>query len=90
MGETTRALNVRCKEHEDAVRLGNLEKSAAEENIYSNVEPHEVYWSKMEVLNRARDKRERKIKEAFYIEKRKPGMNRYRGTEVSKTWNTIL
>ena len=85
-----RALDVRCKEHIDAVRLGDLEKSAVAEHIYSHAEPHEVNWSKGEVLDRARNKRERRIKEAFYIEKRKPGMNRDRGIEVSETWNAIL
>ena len=89
VGETMRALSVCRKEHKDAVQLSNLEKSAVAEHIYSHAEPHEVNWSKVEVLDRARNKKLRKINEAFYIEIRKPSMNRDRGIEVSETWNAI-
>ena len=50
-----RALNVRCKEHNDDIRLSNLEKSAVAEHIYKHAEPHEINWSKVEVLDRARN-----------------------------------
>ena len=82
-----RAFNVHCKEHKDAVRLGNLEKSAVAEHIYSHAEPHEVNWSKVEVLDRARNKEKGRS--------RKPLTSRNRnqaGTdiEVSETWSAKI
>ena len=38
--------------------------------------PHEVDWQGMKTIDRARWKRERKIREAFHIEKRKLQLNR--------------
>ena len=52
--------------------------------------PHEIDWLGMKAIDRARWKRERKIREAFHIQKRKPQLNRDRGVERSAIWNAIL
>ena len=88
--ETKRAIRIREKEHRDAVRLGQCAKSAVAEHVHAFVVPHEVDWSSLQVLDRARRKMERKIREAFHIYRRKPVMNRDTGVERSPTWNAIL
>ena len=52
--------------------------------------PHEVDWQGMKTIDRARWKRERKIREAFHIEKRKLQLNRDGGVERSTIWNAII
>ena len=42
VGETLRAVRVRKKEHEDAIRLGQEKKSAIAEHIYAQKELHEI------------------------------------------------
>ena len=92
VGETMRALHVRCKEHRDAIRLVHPEKSAVAEHVLdsNNEEPHEIKWSEVTILDHAKHTRERKIREAFHIEKKHPGMNRDRGIAKSSTWNAIV
>ena len=92
VGETMRALHVRCKEHRDAIRLVHPEKSAVAEHVLdsNNEEPHEIKWSEVTILDHAKHTRERKIREAFQIEKKHPGMNRDRGIAKSSTWNAIV
>ena len=92
VGETMRALHVRCKEHRDAIRLDHPEKSAVAEHVLdsNNEEPHEIKWSEVTILDHAKHTRERKIREAFQIEKKHPGMNRDRGIAKSSTWNAIV
>ena len=90
VGETLRAVNVRSKEHRDAIRLGQTEKSAIADHVHNQVVPHEIDWNSLKVIDRATKKRERKIREAFHIHKRNPGMNRDIGTERSAVWNALL
>ena len=42
VGETSRALQVRAKEHRDAIHLGNTEKSAMVQHVHQQEEPHEM------------------------------------------------
>ena len=81
VGETLRALRVRKKEHCDAIRLGQSSKSAIAEDIHEQSMPHEIDWQGMKAIDRARWKRERKIREAFQIQKCKPQLNRDGGDE---------
>ena len=89
VGEALRALQVRAKEHRDAIRLGNTEKSAIAQHVHQQEEPHEIDWSTMSVIDKAQSWRERKLREAFKIQ-RKPKMNRDAGLEHPKTWHSIL
>ena len=52
--------------------------------------PHEIDWQGMKAIDRARWKRERKVREAFHIQKRKPQLNRDGGIERSTIWNAII
>ena len=74
VGETQRALGVRKKEHCEAIRLGRVERSAMVEHVHAGLEPHEIDWQSLKVIDRASWKRERKIREALHIGMRKLGM----------------
>ena len=87
VGETLRELRVRKKEHCDAVSLGQRSKSVIAEHVHEQSMPHEIDWQGMKAIDRARWKRERKVREAFHIQKHKPQLNRYGGVERSKTWS---
>ena len=69
VGETLHALRVRKKEHCDAIRLGQSSKSAIAEHVHEQSMPLEIDWQGMKAIDRARWKRERKIREASHIQK---------------------
>ena len=90
IGETQRALEVRKKEHCDALRLGRTEKSTIAEHVHSTLEGHEMDWESLCIIDGALRNRERKISEALDIGKRKPSVNRDGGIERSMVWDAIL
>ena len=91
IGETQRSLSVRRKEHQDATRLGQCPKSAVAEHVHSQLEEiHEIDWSTMKVIDRARRTTERRVREALHIHKRKPQINRDNGIERSACWNAFV
>ena len=71
LGETLRPLRVRKKEHCDAIRFGQIYKSAITEHVPEQSMPHEIDWQGMKAIDRARWKMERKVREAFRIQKHK-------------------
>ena len=85
-----RTLRVRKKEHCDAIRLGQSSKSTIAEHVHEQSMPNDIDWQGMEAIDRARWKRERKMREAFHIKKRKPQLNRDGGVERSTIWNAII
>ena len=89
IGETQRALGVRKKEHCDAIRLGRTEKSAIAEHVHSTVEGQDMNWESFCIIDGASWKRERKIREALHIGKRKPSVNIDSGIERSMVWGAI-
>ena len=90
VGVTLRALRVRKKEPCDAIRLGQGSKLAIAEHVHEQSMSHEIDWQGMKAIDRARWKSERKIREAFHIQKRKPQLNRGGGVERSTIWNAII
>ena len=90
VGETLRAIGVRAKEHKDAVSTGDHKKSALAEHVLSYKKPHEINWRSLSVVDKATNMKERKVREAFHIQKRKPGLNRDKGVEKSTTSDAIL
>ncbi len=90
IGETLRAVGVRRKEHCDAIRLGQFQKSAVAEHVHNKATPHEIDWSSLQVIDTAFRQTERKIREAMHIHKRKPALNRDQGIERSTVWNAVL
>ena len=85
-----RALRVRKKEHCHAIRLEQSSNSAIAEHVHEQSMPHEIDWQGMKAINHACWKRERKIREAFHIQKRKPQLNRDGDVERSTNWNAII
>ena len=81
---------MRRKEHCDAIRLGQTAKSAIAEHVHQHMELHNMDWGKLKVIDRARNNRERKIREAFHNEQLKPAINRDAGIDRSKTWSAVL
>ena len=63
VGETKRTLATRLKEHKAACRLGAFERSAVAEHAWQ--EGHEIDWNDVEILDTARDLRERKVKDLY-------------------------
>ena len=85
-----RALRVRKKEHCDAIRLGQSSKSAIAEHVHEQSMPHDIDWQGLKAIDRACWKRERKIREATHIQKRKPQLNRGGCVERSTIWNAMI
>ena len=69
VGETKRAVKVRCQEHKVAIRLGQTTKSAVAEHVHTSAESHEIDWENINIVDRAKNTRERRIGEAFHIAK---------------------
>ena len=90
VGETLRALPVQKKEHCDAIRLGRSSTSAIADYIHEQSMPHKVDLQSMKAIDSERWKRERKIREAFHIQKRKPQLNRNGGVEQSAIWYAMI
>ena len=90
VSETLRALQVRAKEHRDAICLGNTELSAKAQHVYQQKEPHEIDWKTMSAIDRAQAQQEQKLREAIKIHQRQPKMNRDAGLDDAKTWHSIL
>ena len=80
VGETGRALNTRVKEHKDAIRLGNYDKSALAAHWYAT--GHSIDWDPV-ILDQERHFNSRKIKEAIQIHLLKPPLNRDQGYNVA-------
>ena len=53
VGETMRALEVRSKEHRDAIRLDHPEKSAIAEHVLERNGSHDIDWTNVRVIDRA-------------------------------------
>ena len=81
---------MRLKKHCDGICLGQTAKSAIAEHVHQHMEPHDMDLGKWKVIDRVRNNRERKIREAFHIEQRKPAINRDAGIDRSKTWSAVL
>ena len=90
IAETLRALRVRKKEYCYAIRLRESSKSAIAEHVHEQSMRHEIDWQVMKAKDCSRWKRERIIREAFHIQKRKPQLNRDGGVERSTLWNAII
>ena len=61
------------KEHRNAIRLAQTEKSAVAQHVHEQAEPHDIDWRSWSVIYRTRGQRGRKLREALHIKLRKPG-----------------
>ena len=64
------AIGVRAKEHRDAVSTGDHKKSALAEHVLSYEKPHEINWRSLNIVDKATNMKEQKVREAFHIQKR--------------------
>ena len=60
------------------------------EHVHCQKEIHEIDADNVQVINHAKKKWVRKVREALQIQKRKPPMNRDKGTEISDTWSVLI
>ena len=65
-------------------------KSAIAEHVHSTLEGHEMDWESLCIIDKALWNRERKIREALHIGKRKPSEKRDTGIDRSMVWDAIL
>ena len=84
-----RALEVRLKEHREAIRLNHPEKSAIAKHVLARNGSLDIDWTNVRVIDRATGMKEQKVREAFAIEERMPAMNRDKGVEKSY-WNCLF
>lgn len=83
IGETSRTLEQRVKEHKEAYKKMQGKSSAiAEYSINNGVVP---LWNEVEILAKEKDWRKRRIKEALHIE-RYGSLNRNHGLDEVTNW----
>ena len=64
VGKTKRTLATRIKEHKAACRLTAFERSAVAEHAWQ--EGHEINWDDVEILDKAKDLQQGKVKEIVH------------------------
>ena len=89
IGETIRRLGSRLKEHKDACRKCEKDKSALAEHAWD--EGHPIAWGKVRILNSDSRRIRLVIKEALHINESKSTlMNRDTGLELPGCWLATL
>ena len=88
IGETGCHLSTRLKQHQEAVKKGQTEKSAVAEHVWSN--QHSIDWNHVEILDQDSITSTRRIREALHIRKHSNLMNRDGGIEVSHIWDSLV
>ena len=88
MGQTSRSLETRLKEHRSHVKFNRPEKSAiAEHQLESG---HKIEWDKATILHSEKNYKKRLILESIEIKKNKPNFNRDDAFPLNKAWNLFL
>ena len=91
IGETSRPMSTRIKEHKAACRLANFERSAVAEHAWQD--GHNIEWDNVEILDTATGSISRRTKEAIHIKLRTTPtcrMNRDEGRDLSPIWLSTL
>ena len=81
IGETGCHLSTHLKQHQEAVKKCQTEKSAVAEHVRSN--QHSIAWDQVRILDQDSITSTRRIREALHIRKHTNRMNRDGGIEVS-------
>ena len=86
IGETTRRLETRLREHKDACRKQLTDKSAIAEHAWNSHCP--IKWEEASVLDHARNSPDLMIKEAIHIQTTPMDrlINRDKGAEIPGCW----
>ena len=88
IGETTRSLEIRRKEHLRHTKNGKVEASAVADHVWNH--DHRIDWDGARVLDKERNWTSRKIREALHIAKNRPDMNKDRGLLLSSRWTKLV
>ena len=84
IGETKRPMGVRLKEHRASLCNGHLQASAVAEHAMDT--GHGIKWSEATALDSSRTTISRRVKEALWIRREGPRLNRDQGLELSPLW----
>ena len=92
IGETSKPLADRIKQHQYACRSTSQFASSALAAHLSMNNTHTIQWDEAKILFKANSKAERKTAEALFILTRQPQLNRREelGWQVSSSWRTLL
>ena len=90
LGETERRVETRLKEHKDACRRGQLERSAVAEHPWTN--QHTIRWEETSVVIRASRRMELRLKKALSIQltPEREIFNRDEGMELPGCWAATI
>ena len=90
IGETTRRLETRLREHRDVYHKGNTETSAVAEHAWNTL--HSIQQDYTTIIGQARGTKELKIMEALDILVTPPDqrLNRDEGLELPGCWMAAL
>ena len=90
IGETTRRLETRLKEHKEAHRKADTETSAVAEHSWNT--QHAIKWGETTIIDQARRTKELKIKEALHIltTPSDQRFNRDEGLELPGCWTATM
>ena len=83
LGETGIHLSTRLKQHKEALKRGELEKSAVATHAWNL--HHRVDWEGVSIIDQDSNTISRKIRESLHIRRRSGLMNRDDGLEISHT-----
>ena len=90
LGETERRLETRLKEHKDACRRGQFERSAVAEHAWTH--QHAIRWEETSVVDWASRHMDLRLKEALSIQLTPKGerFNRDEGMELPGCWAATI
>lgn len=88
VGETLRSMKTRMSEHARHARNGRIDLSAVAE--HARMEDHAIDWEGAKILDREQGWHARKVKEALFIKKTMPEMNKDKGMELSAAWLDLV
>ena len=88
IGETVRRLETRLREHKDACKRRETEKSAVAEHAWT--EEHPILWDQTKVIDRANRQDVLRFKEALHIQTSNGHFNRDVGTDIPQCWPVLL
>ena len=80
MKQLYRRLETRLREHKDACKRGETEKSAVAEHAWT--EEHPILWDQTKVIDRANRQDVLRFKEALHIQTSNGHFNRDVGTDI--------
>lgn len=87
IGETSRQLGTRLKEHKKSLTTGTLTSAVSE---HSQNKGHEIDWDAVRIVEQEPLDFPRKVREALHIRRQKPQMNRDAGLELSPVYDCVL